>query len=148
MDRITKSYVTSFREEQSLPAEIDPAKLFEHFVNYCVISDAHDEEFDIVSVHTGGGNDLGIDGVAILVNGILVEAVQDAEDLLELNKRLEVRFVFVQSKSASSFTGSEMSDFANGVSEFFAETPAFPTNERIDQMRAVMSWIYENSGAF
>ncbi len=148
MDRITKSYVTSFREEQSLPAEMDAATLFEHFVNYCIISDAHDEEFDIDSVHTGGGNDLGIDGLAILVNGVLVEAVEDAEELLEVNKRLEVRFVFVQSKSASSFTGSEMSEFANGVSEFFAETPAFPINDRIKQMRAVMSWIYDNSSAF
>lgn len=148
MDRITKSYVASFREEQSLPADVDPPKLFEHFVNYCIVSDAHDEEFDIDSVHTGGGNDLGIDGLAILVNGVLVETVEDAEQLLEVNKRLEVRFVFVQAKSASSFTGSEMSEFAHGVSEFFAETPAFPTNERIDRMRAVMSWIYDHSSAF
>lgn len=148
MDRVTKAYLKTFREEQSLPSDIDQGTLFEHFVDYCVITERYDEEFDINDVHTGGGNDLTIDGLAIFVNGVLVDSIDFAEELLATNGYLDVQFSFIQSKSGTSFSGEEMVGFKDGVLEFFAETPTLPASERILTFRQIMSWLFEKSGSF
>ena len=147
MDRITSAFVETFRTEQTLPADIEPAVLLEHFANYCVVSDEYDDEFDIHEVHAGGGNDLGIDGVAIVINGVLVASVEEAAELLGTNGYIDARFLFIQAKSASSFSGSDMVAFGDGVEEFFAESPTLPANQRIVDQREVMTWVYNNSGS-
>jgi len=148
VDRVTTSYLKAFQQEQSLPDSIDQSVLFEHFVNYCLVTEAYDEEFDIEVVHTGGGNDLAIDGLAIFINGVLVDSVDAAEELLALNGYLDVRFIFNQAKSASNFSGEEMVAFKDGVKEFFSENLSLPASARIVEFRAVMTWVYEHSSAF
>jgi hypothetical protein len=64
MDLVTKNLVSSFKDEESLPTGMDDATLFEHFANFCVVSQDYGEEFDVDDVHTGGGDDLG--GIAVL----------------------------------------------------------------------------------
>ena len=85
MDIVTKNLVSSFRNEESLPDDMDPATLFEHFANFCVVSQNYGEEFDVDDIHTGGGDDLGIDGFAILVNGTAVSDSTEVEDLATTN---------------------------------------------------------------
>jgi hypothetical protein len=148
LDRVTRSYVETFRGEQSLPDDIDKAVLFEHFVNYSTLTSLYDEEFDILDVHTGGGNDLTLDGVAIIVNGVLVTSVEEAQELVELNKYLTATFFFAQAKSASSFSGEQIAAFGDGVLEFFADTPRYPISDRVAELRGLMSWIYDNTARF
>ncbi|MGO1316831.1 MAG: AIPR family protein [Cellulomonadaceae bacterium] len=147
MDRITTSYVENFRAEQSLPVG-DETTTFEHFANYCILSDSYDEEFNISDVHTGGGNDLTLDGVAIVVNGVLVTEVEEIEELLKVNNFLDVRFIFVQAKTSSGFSGEEIGAFGEGAIEFFAEVPSLPMSERIVHLRELMDWIYSHSVQF
>lgn len=148
MDRVTKAYNSSFREEQSLPSDMDQGTLFEHFVNYCVISEKFDEEFDITDIHTGGGNDLTIDGLAIVVNGVIVDSVDAVEELLSTNGFMDVQFIFIQAKSGTGFSGEEMVGFKDGVLEFFADTPSLPASQKILDSRQIMSWIFDRSGSF
>src|SRR5687768_10877675 len=108
MDRITKSLLDAFRAEQSLPASMPEPDVFELFASYCVVSDTHDEEFDVNDVHAGGADDLGLDGIAIIVNGILVHSVDEVEDLLEVNGYLDAAFVFIQAKSGGNFSGEQI----------------------------------------
>jgi hypothetical protein len=147
VDRITTSYVDTFRAEQSLPAG-EQATTFEHFANYCILSDSYDDEFNISDVHTGGGNDLTLDGVAIVVNGVLVTEIEEIEELIKVNNFLDVRFIFVQAKTSSSFSGEEIGAFGEGVLEFFSETPTLPMSDRIIHMRELMDWIYSHSVQF
>lgn len=147
MDRITTSYVETFRKEQSLPKG-DDATTFEHFTNYCILSDSYDEEFNISEVHTGGGNDLTLDGTAVIVNGVLVTEVEEIEDLLSTNGFLDVRFVFIQAKTSSGFSGEEIGSFGEGVLEFFAEEPTLPMSDRIVHLRELMAWVYDHSVQF
>lgn len=147
MDRITKSYLDTFRDEQSLTG-IDEPTLFEHFADFCVVSSAYEEEFDTADVHVGGGGDLGIDGLAIIVNGVLVTSVEEAEDLLNINGFLDVKFVFVQAKTSSTFNSEQMAAFFDGVDEFFAEAPTLPVSEQIKSAREIMNWLYAKSVKF
>lgn len=147
MDRITKSYLDAFRTEQSLSA-ISDAEAFELFADYCVVSEIYDEEFDVDDIHVGGGNDLGLDGIAAIVNGALVTSVDEVADLVNVNGVLDVMFALIQAKTASNFSGDELMSFFDGAVEFFAETPTLPTNDRIAAARQVMQAIYDNSLKF
>lgn len=149
MDRITKSYVGAFQFEQSLAADVEESTLFELFADYCVVTDEYDEEFDVdADVHVGGENDLGLDGVAIIVNGALVTAVEEAEDLLAVNNHLDVKFVLVQAKTTSGFSGEQMAGFLDGVDEFFEEDPTLPMADELQNLHDIMTWIYKNSVKF
>ena len=137
-----------FRKEQSLPVDRSDADLFEYFAIYCAVSDSYDEEFDTDDMLVGGGNDLGIDGIAIIVNGVLANSLDEAEDLLNLNGFLDVKFVLVQAKTSSNFNGQEIAAFLDGVENFFSENLALPINEEIAAARELMTWIYSNSVKF
>jgi hypothetical protein len=146
MDRVTKTYLDAFAEEQQLTLS-DPV-MFEHFVDYCVVSDLFDDEFNVAEIHTGGGNDLGIDGIAIIANGVLVTSPEEVTDLVDLNGSLDVTFVFIQAKSGNSFSADEISAFCDGVDDFFAEDPKLPMNDDVVAARVVMQRIYDNSIKF
>lgn len=148
MDKVTKSYLEEFRQEQSLPDDLPESDLFEYFAIYCAVSNSYDEEFDPADVRVGGGNDLGIDGIAIIVNGALVDSIEEAEDLLKLNGFLDVKFVFLQAKSSSNFSGQEIAALFDGVKEFFADNPTLPVNEKIEAAREIMAWLYSKSVKF
>lgn len=148
MDRITRSYLNEFRDEQTLAESMPESELFELFAIQCVVSGVHDDEFDCSELSTGGGSDLGIDGIAIIVNGSIVNSPDEAEDLLEINGFLDVKFIFVQAKTSSGFDGQEISTFLDGALEFFAEDLTLPANEAIENARLIMTWIYANSVKF
>ena len=148
MDRVTNSLLKKFRRMQSLPELIDSATLFEHFVNYCILAEILDEEFSPIEVSTGGGGDMGIDGLAIVVNSELVQDVEAVEQLLKANRYLDVKFVFAQAKSASTFRGEALTSFADGVCDFFGSVEPTGMSAGVRDRRAVMEYIYENSDAF
>lgn len=141
MDRVTKSYLDEFRSEQALPSSLTESDLFEYFADYCVVSLAYEEEFDTEDVHVGGEGDLGLDGLAIIVNGVLITSVEEASDLLDINGFLDVKFIFAQAKVSGNFSGEQIMTFVDGVDEFFAEAPALPVNEKVKAAREVMSWL-------
>lgn len=148
MDLVTQNLMASFKNEESLPVGIDDAVLFEHFVNFCAVSNEYGEEFDVEDLHTGGGDDLGIDGVAVIVNGTLVEELQEVDDLAQTNKYLEVELVFCQAKSGSGFSGNEISSFFYGVKELLAAKSTIPRNDRLSRKEALIRGIYKKSPLF
>lgn len=147
MDLVTKNLVTAFTQEESL-TEPDDAILFEHFANFCVVSAEYGEEFDIEDIHTGGGDDLGIDGIALFVNGALVTDASEVSDLAQANKYVEAEFVFCQAKSASSFDGSDISNLFFGVKEFFSEPHTMSRNSTIQLRETITAAIYSRSAIF
>jgi hypothetical protein len=148
VDRVTRSYLQEFREEETLSEDLSESDLFEFFADYCVVSAAYEEEFDTADVHVGGNDDVGLDGLAVIVNGVLVGTVDEAEDLLEINGFLDVKFIFVQAKTSSSFSGEQIMTFFDGVDEFFADEPTQPINDAIKAAREVMAWLYTKSVKF
>jgi len=118
MDRITKSLIAEMLANQELISEGD-SRDFEKLVNYCVVSNEYSKTFEIDYITVGEGGDTGIDGIAIIVNGQLIENKEEIDDLLERNNSLEVVYVFVQSKTSSNFNSGELNTFIFGVKDFF-----------------------------
>lgn len=148
MDLVTQSLMNTFQVEESLSTTMPSDELFEHFVNFCVVSNQYGEEFDVEDIHTGGGDDLGIDGLAVIVNGALVDDEEEINDLASLNKYLEVEFVFCQAKSGGNFSGAEISSFFFGVKDLFSTKPAFPRNKRVAEKEALVRFVYSKSALF
>ena len=148
MDLVTKNLVSTFSQEQTLPNDLDASTIFEHFSNFCVLSREYGEEFEIEDVHTGGGDDLGIDGLAIIVNGVLVNDASEVEDLANTNKHLKVEFIFCQAKSGGNFSGSEISNFFFGIKDIFSDKPTLPRNKKIEEKEVIIQTIYSKSALF
>jgi len=148
MDLVTKNLVVAFKTEESLPDATDDSTLFEHFVNFCIVSQEYGEEFDIDDIHVGGGDDLGIDGLAIVVNGSIINDASEIGDLATTNKYLEAEFIFIQAKSGGDFAGSEISNFFFGIKDLFSEKPALPRNSTIAEKGEIINAIYEKSSLF
>ena len=148
MDLVTQSLLSSFRQEESLPDEIDEPTVFEHFVNFISVSSEYSDEFDVEDIHTGGGDDLGIDGIAVLANGTLISDPEEIDDLATANRYLEVDILCCQAKSGGSFSGSEISNFFFGVKDLFSAEPALPRNSEVADKEALIRAIYKKSPLF
>lgn len=145
MDRITKGFLTEFstsfgynKQEESLQ--------FEYFANYCALSyETGTVDIDIQEMSTGDSAQ-GIDGIAIEVNGSIVSNIDDIRNLITQNKRLDVKFIFVQSKTSETFDNREIGNFLTFVETFFSDKAkaVFSTAE-MHTFIEMAEYIYENS---
>ncbi len=147
MDRITKSLINELLRNQELESEGD-SKDFEKLVNYASISNEYSKTFELDSVTVGEGNDTGLDGIAILVNGQLVEDTEEIDDLLDKNGSLEITFIFTQAKTSSNFNSGEINTFIYGIKDFFAENPRLVRNEDIKRFAEIADYIYSKAPDF
>ena len=147
MDRITRSLIEELLRNQELESEGDP-KDFEKLVNYASISNEYSKTFELDFVTVGDGNDTGIDGIAIIVNGQLVEDIEEVDDLLDKNGSLEITFVFTQAKTSSNFNSGEINTFIFGIKDFFAESPRLVRNQDIQRFAEIADYIYSKAPDF
>ncbi len=148
MDLVTSNLVNAFKDENSFPDDITPSDLFEHFVNYCIVSKEYADDFDVENLAVAGGNDLQLDGIAILVNGVLISSTDEIDDLVQMNKYLTAEFVFIQAKSGKGFDGAEISNMFFGVRDLFTDEPKLPRNERLQVKEKLLRHIYSKSTWF
>jgi hypothetical protein len=146
MDRITKSLLDEFSRERDL-SKLPEDKQFEHFAIYLTVQRFLSETLDTYDP-AGSGGDTGIDGIAIIVNGSLVDDPDLIEEFVDRNGYLDVTFVFVQAERSAHFEASKMGVFLFGVEDFFRAEPSFVRNEAVASAATVMAAIYHRSSKF
>lgn len=144
MDRITQSFIKELLETEELTSKGE-SKDFEKLANYSIISNEYNKTFDLNFVTIGDGDDTGIDGISIIVNGVLVENTEEIDDLIEKNGTIEVDFTFIQSKTSSNFSTSELNTFIFGVKDFFSISPKLRRNESLQKFADLANHIYNNA---
>lgn len=144
MDRITQSFIKELLETEELTSKGE-SKDFEKLANYSIISNEYNKTFDLNFVTIGDGDDTGIDGISIIVNGVLIENTEEIDDLIEKNGTIEVEFTFIQSKTSSSFSTSELNTFIFGVKDFFSVSPKLRRNESLQKFADLANHIYNNA---
>ena len=147
MDRITKSFLNEFAEQNGL-AGFEESKQFEHFSAYAIVSGENEEIFNTDDIITGSGGDTGIDAIAIVVNGNLVTDVDQINDIVSKNGYCEAKFIFIQAETSSNFDMQKIGQFGFGVSDFFEEEPKLKQNESTRNLSKLMTAIYSNSTRF
>lgn len=135
---IISNLVDKFKQVESLSQDLQESEIFEHFSNYCIVSNEYQEEFNILNIRVAGGNDLGIDGIAIIVNGSLINDVEELEDLITRNKLIEATLIFIQAKSGENFEGSEFSNFVFGIKNFFDFQSKLNINDELKHKQSLI----------
>jgi len=146
-DAILSSYLEGFTDDFGYKND-DQAKQFELFASYCVVCHSYTDKFDAEKSVVGKGCDTGIDAIAILVNGKVCHDVAELDDFIHANNKIDVQFVFVQSKTSPSFECSEISIFGKGVKDFFRDFPTLRINEDIKKYRTMKDIVYKNARKF
>ena len=146
-DQIILSYLRDFVDKFGL-ATLPESEAFERFVSYCVVSRHYADAFDPEEICTGGGGDLGLDGVTILVNDHIVSSKEAVDHLKKALRRLDVQFIFVQAKTSSKFEATEIGTFLSGVRQFFGAVLPKDANSKIRELHAVKDHIYASSVDF
>ncbi|MFP6325228.1 MULTISPECIES: AIPR family protein [Bacillus amyloliquefaciens group] len=145
MDRITKSLMMDFSSVMEMSSK-DQSKLFENFSCYSIISKIHNEKFELEDIVGGEGGDCGIDGIGIIVSGIMINTIEEIEDLLDRSGNIsEVKFIIIQAKTSSSFNGADMLNFGDGVLDFFAEEPQLVRNDFIKKKAEIVEFIIDKA---
>ncbi|MDP0382660.1 AIPR family protein [Glaesserella parasuis] len=146
-DQILKGFLDDFSKKYDM-SHFKEDEQFEHFVNFNVISTLYPREINIEELSTGGSCDIGIDGIAIIVNGNIIKDEKDIDHLLRKNGYLDVTFVLIQSKNQAKFQSDKVGTFIFGVESFFENPPMLPENENISSLRKVKDKIYRHSIEF
>jgi hypothetical protein len=141
MDKVVSSLLNEFCKKYNF-VELTESKAFEHFVNYCIVSRISSERFNIEDVGIGGGGDGGIDGVAVVVNGILVRTKEEVDDLREKLGVLDVKFIFIQSKISREFDSGDIGKFIDGVRNYFSKDPGGAIGSELKALIELKEYIY------
>ena len=146
MDRITSSLVKEFKENFDY-GHLPDDDLFENFANYIVVSKEFGTGFDIDSISTGKGGDLGIDGIAIIVNGRLISNADELDEVCASASNLSVALTFVQSKRSSKFESSEINTLMFGIRDFLSESPKLMMNSDIEDFHDIWNRLLDSYSA-
>jgi len=143
-----KARLNSFKASHAL-SNIPEDKLFELFVNDAVLR-SHQPDIDTAGetildeCSVGGADDMGIDGLAIKVNGVFVSTKQDVDELVELNKQISIEFLFIQTKNKDKLDSGEYGKFADGIIDFLADDHHEPHNEKIDALLQLKDYLFSD----
>lgn len=145
LDQITKAFVDQFASAEGLLALPD-ADRFERFVNFCVVSAEHSDSFDVEEI-SGPGDEVGIDGLAVLVNGALVTTAAEVDDLVGRNRHVEATFIVISAKRSPRFSEAAVGNLAFATHDFFTDVNLTPT-DFIAKYLEIKDAVYSNSGRF
>lgn len=141
MNQIIQKLIEDFLKENEIKSE-SKSKDFEKFCNYSVISNHYKRNF--VDNDISMGDTQGIDGLATIVNGVLVKTEEEIEDLVSTNGYIEVEFTFIQSKISESFGVSDIGNFFSSVEDFFNPKPKITLTLEIRNSIKLKNKILDN----
>lgn len=145
LEPMIKISLDTFKKSYGLE-KIKDSDAFEQFANHVILASHQPEAFstnnELMNVtNVGGQNDMGIDGIAIKINGLFVDAVQTVTDIIATGKKINIELVFIQSKFKEKFDSGEYGKFADGIIDFLSYVHNEPRNEKIDALLTIKDYI-------
>lgn len=118
---------------------------YEHFINYIIIEQYCYETFDIEEVNIGGNSTVGIDGFAILINGVFVDTKENLIDILQTHKEPEAQVIFIQTKTSQKFDIKDIGNFGWAVTDFISEKPTINWSDEVLEKIELFGALIESS---
>ena len=142
MNPIVKAQLGKFREAN--PNETySESDFFEVMSIFSIENGVLGENIDPFRAHLKG-DEFGIDGIAISIQGALCTDVDEAADILSVGKNHTSEFRFYQSKTSDSLDYGNISKFLDAVYDFFTEKK-FVTGAQLENLVDVKDTIYEEA---
>lgn len=139
MNPVVQAQLREFSERNSV-THLDRDTQFEVYSIFSILSGVHGENIAPDEVHLAG-DEFGLDGVAILVQGELVRDRQEAAEKLAAINNPAIEFIFFQSKTSASFDYGNISKFFDAVSEFF-NGDLREESETLESLTGAMEEVY------
>lgn len=144
MDKITKSLLETFSTQYEIETQKESTQ-FEHFANYSIISKINRSSFELEDIHTGSGGDCAIDGLSIIANGKIITDADELNEIVEGPGHLDAEIIFIQAKTTSSFSGSDIGSFIHGVKDFLSDGPRLVQNEKVKNVKYLWDTVITKS---
>lgn len=141
-----------FREKMEL-INMPDGIAFEQFVNHTILTVHQPDAFNgdnelFEKVNVGGSKDMGIDGIAIKLNGLFIRDLDEAKDLTKRLPRISIEFIFIQSKYKSNFDKGEFNNFSDGVREFLSEKQKQPVSDEIRELIKIKEFLISENAVY
>ncbi|MET3851415.1 AIPR family protein [Paenibacillus sp. OAE614] len=125
-------------------------KGYEYLLNYVLVSKMHPEAFsdisDLERINVDDGSTFGVDGIAFIVNDNLVLNKADIE-LYSKSKSLDVKILFIQTKTEESYDSGKVLKTIEAVHNFFGDRSMLPKNESIRNAFEIFEEIMDYSNS-
>lgn len=145
MDPILKGYLKDFRSEFNFE-NVDESTLFEDFANYCIVKREATASFELEQLNIGKNGNPGIDGMAILLNGVVINEPNDVHYFINKKQSFDVDIILTQSKTASKFDSGEILKFISSAKNILLGTDVeFKFNTDCQIKKEILSTVWENS---
>ncbi len=134
MNPVVKAQMSKFFQTNP-GVKLEEPSLFEIFSIHAILNGLRSESIDPFAAHLSG-DEFGIDGIALLIQGSLCQTVDDVAECLSHGKNHEIEFCFFQSKTGNKIEYGELTKFFDGVTDFFEGTYLDPTAQLEELMDA------------
>ncbi|RWL43525.1 MAG: hypothetical protein EOR60_20715 [Mesorhizobium sp.] len=140
MNPVIRAQLREFAKANSITAYTQE-KQFEIYSIFSILNGLLGESVDAYNVHLEG-DEFGVDGIAVVIQGESVNNRQEAEEKLASINNPSIEFIFVQAKTSTSYDYGDISKFFDAVTGFFDESLK-GESDAIDDLIGAMDAIYE-----
>lgn len=140
MNPVIRAQLRDFSKHNSILNDTEENQ-FEIYSIFSVINGLLGEKVDAYDVHLEG-NEFGVDGIAILIQGDLVCNAQEAEEKLSTISNPSIEFLFFQAKTSVKYDYGDISKFFDSISGFFNGNLR-GESDVIDELMDAMDKIYD-----
>lgn len=137
---VIRAQLREFSNSNALVA-FGQEKQFEIYSVFCVLNGMLGENVEAYDVHLDG-DEFGVDGIAVIIQGELVTNRQEAVEKLDAIINPSIEFIFFQAKTGTSYDYGDISKFFDAVSGFF-DGSLGGESAAVDDLMGAMEAIYE-----
>jgi len=143
MNPVIRAQLREFAKAHSITLDREE-KQFEIYAIFAILSGLLGEAIDSYDVHLDG-DEFGVDGIAVVIQGELVRDRQEADEKLAAVNNPSVEFIFFQAKTSTGYDYGDISKFFDAVTGFF-DGELRGESEAVDDLIGAMEAVYEKVG--
>jgi AIPR protein len=140
MNPVVKAQMAAFSKANEACVDLKEHEIFEVYSIFSVCNGKLSNNLDPFSVHLKG-NEFGIDGLGILVDGQLCIDSDEVDAALLQGKSHDVELILLQAKSSENLDFGEMSKFFEATILFFQNKFPTPT-EQTEELQSAKDRVY------
>ena len=140
MNPVIQAQLREFAKANSITAKSQEEQ-FEIYTIFSIVSGLLGETIESYDVHLDG-DEFGVDGIAVIIQGELVRDRQEANEKLAAVNNPSVEFIFFQAKTSTSYDYGDISKFFDSVTGFF-NGDLKGESEAVDDLIGAMEAVYD-----